>query len=87
MKTLSEIYEQNYKMAVSLEVLQNAMQAMADHEIAVISTSIMNEKPNLVVEYSDNLELLAVTISDLDKCSLVVCGCVVSWEQTKELAA
>lgn len=51
MKTLSEIYEQNYKMSVSLEVLQNAMQAMADHEIAVLSASIENQKPNLVVEY------------------------------------
>ena len=87
MKTLSEIYAQNYKIAVSLEVLQSAMQAMADHEIAVISTSIVDNKPNLVVDYSDNFELLAVTISDLDKCSLVVCGCVVSWDQAKELAA
>lgn len=87
MKTLSEIYEQNYKIAASLEALQSAMQAMADHEIAVISTSIVDNKPNLVVDYSDNLELLAVTIGDLDKCSLVVCGCVVSWDQVKELAA
>lgn len=87
MKTLSEIYEQNYKMAVSLEVLQNAMQAMADHEIAVLSASIENQKPNLVVEYHANLELLAQTIDDLEKNSLVVCGCVVSWNQTKELAA
>lgn len=87
MKTLSEIYEQNYKMSVSLEVLQNAMQAMADHEIAVLSASIENQKPNLVVEYHANLELLAQTIDDLEKNSLVVCGCVVSWNQTKELAA
>lgn len=87
MKTLSEIYEQNYKMAVSLEVLQSAMQAMADHEIAVLSASIENQKPNLVVEYHANLELLAQTIGDLEKGSLVVCGCVVSWNQAKELAA
>jgi hypothetical protein len=87
MKTLSEIYEQNYKVAASLEALQSAMQAMADHEIAVISTSIVDNKPNLVVDYSDNLELLAVTIGDLDRCSLVVCGCVVSWTECKELAA
>ena len=87
MKTRSEIYAQNHKMNVSFEVLQNAMQAMNDHEIAVISASIVDQKPNLTVEYAGNLELLAKTASDLENCSLVVCGCVVSWDQTKELAA
>lgn len=87
MKTRSEIDAQNYKMAVSLEVLQNAMQAMADHEIAVISTSIIDQKPSLMIEYSENIESLANTIGDLDAGSLVVCGCVVSWNKEQELAA
>lgn len=87
MKTRSEVYAQNHKMNVSFEILQGGMQAMNDYEIAIISASITDQKPSLVIEYSENIESLANTIGDLDSGSLVVCGCLITWAKEKELAA